>query len=407
METILFAYGSLAVTLGEALLALLLGLVGLALGWLLGAARRPLAEGRPGRARAQQLARSDDAFLKGITHLMADHTDQAIEEFTKAVTLNSDTVETYVVLGNLFRQKGEIERAVRIRQNIIARPNLDPAIKRQALFDLGLDYRKGGLYNRAAEIMAELLTADPSHVEALQQVVSLCEETRDWQNAFDALKRLDRLTKRDSRPILAHYKAERGKELMAEGELERAEEYLEQAIATHKDCLDAYLHLGDLELFRGRHKKALGIWRKAARLEPVHAHLVIARITAAEEALGQAAVDDFLGEIELGQATAATLLAMASYAHRRERDERALNLLDLAVQKTPGHLGAQRLRGQILLAQGGGPRALKAFGELLAVIDGELATYQCQQCGLTSPQLTWRCPRCQSWDRMMPAAPTR
>ncbi len=321
------------------------------------------------------------------------------------MTLNSDTVETYVVLGNLFRQKGEIERAVRIRQNIIARPNLDPAIKRQALFDLGLDYRKGGLYNRAAEIMAELLTADPSHVEALQQVVSLCEETRDWQNAFDALKRLDRLTKRDSRPILAHYKAERGKELMAEGELERAEEYLEQAIATHKDCLDAYLHLGDLELFRDPQE---GRWHLAqgGQVEPVHAHLVIARITAAEEALARRG-GRFPGGDPLGQATAATLLAMASYAQRRERDERALNLLDLAVQKTPGHLGAQRLRGQILLAQGGGPRALKAFGELLAVIDGELATYQCQQCGLTSPQLTWRCPRCQSWDRMMPAAPTR
>ena len=305
----------------------------------------------------------------------------------------------------LFRQKGEIERAVRIRQNIIARPNLDPSIRQQALYDLGLDYKKGGLYNRAAEAFGELLSANPQHVEALGQVVSLYEEMRDWQNAFESLKQHDKLTKGNSKPILAHYKTERGKELMSEGDLEKAEDFFNQAISVYKECLDPYLHLGDLELARGRHKKALGIWRKAVRLSPVNAHLPLNRVLAAEDELGLSAVENFLKEINPKDAEMATLLSLAVYHKKHEREEAALELLDLAVSKTPAHLGAQRLRGEILLNRGAGPQALKAFGELLAQIDGEWAAYQCGQCGLISPQLTWKCPAasngtpCLRWAR--------
>ena len=252
------------------------GLGLLLLGWLLGLAVHPGPP--PGRGPAPQLkvaagqrSASDDAFLRGVTHLMADHTDQAIEEFTKAVTLNSETVETYVVLGNLFRQKGEIDRAVRIRQSIIARPHLDKAIKLQALYDLGLDYRKGGLFNRAVDAFNEVLQMNPSHVEANRQMVSLYEEMRDWEKALEASRRLEKLTGNNNRQVQAHYLTELGKERMAAGQLDQAEDALSRAISVHKECLDAYLHLGDLEMARGRVRKALGVWRKAVRLAPMHA----------------------------------------------------------------------------------------------------------------------------------------
>ena len=333
---------------------------------------------------------------------MADHTDQAIEEFTRAVTLNSDTVETYVVLGNLFRQKGEIERAVRIRQNIIARPNLDKGVRLQALFDLGLDYKKGGLFNRAAEAFREVLTADPNHLEACRQVVSLYEEMREWEKAFDSLKRMDKLTGEDNRSVLAHYKAERGKELMAEGSLERAEDFFSQAISAHKACLDAYLHLGDLELARGRNKKALGVWRKAVRLAPLHAHLVVKRMAEAENELGQEALSNFLSEIDLNQAEAATSIAMAHYYRRHQQDAKALETLSLAVRKSPSNLEAHRLRGEILLAQGDSDQALSAYAQLLDQINGDRSAYQCSNCGLLTSQLTWKCPRCLKWDTIYP-----
>lgn len=402
METTLLVLWGQAITLGQALAAVVLVILALIVGFAMG--RSGAEKPAPANARRNRPARSpsDDAFMRGLTHLMADHTDQAIEEFTRAVTLNSDTVETYVVLGNLFRQKGEIERAVRIRQSIIARPQLDPSVRLQALYDLGLDYRKGGLYNRATEAFQEVLAMDASHEDSLRQLVSLYEEIRDWENAFDTLKRLDKLTRSDSRRILAHYKTERGKELMSAGQLEKAEDSLNQAISTDKGCLDAYLHLGDLELVRDRQRKALNIWRKAVKLAPEYAHLVIRRVAEAEDAIGEKTVAAFLGEINTADAEVTTLLSLAEYYHAHGQDDQAQTIMTLAVEKNPGVLDAHRLLGESLLARGEKDAALKAYAELLKQINGDWSSYQCEQCGFVSAQLTWKCPRCHGWDTMRP-----
>ncbi len=400
MDAVLFTIWGRAVTLDQGLWILGVAVVVFLIGLLIGRAGRG---SRPAASRAQvSRSPSDDAFMKGLTHMMADHTDQAIEEFTRAVTLNSDTVETYVVLGNLFRQKGEIERAVRIRQSIIARPNLASQVRLQALYDLGLDYRKGGFFNRATDSFQEVLSLNPECVEAFRQLVLLYEETRDWEKAFDALKRLDKLTGEDSRRWLAHYKTEAGKEMMAAGHLDKAEDCFSQAMAVDKSCLDAYLHLGDLELARGRNKKALNLWRKAVALEPVFAHLVVSRVTQAEDSLGDKTVDSFLEEIDPASAEITTLIALAQYHRRHRREDRALELMELAVRNSPNQLEAHRLRGEVLLARGDKDQALAAYAELLKQIDGDWASFQCEQCGFVSPQLTWKCPRCHHWDTMKP-----
>lgn len=405
MDIELFALAGKTISMGQALIAVGIAVLAFLLGWLAGGRRRRIIPRVSASLAPQRRSPSDNALLKGLTHLMADHTDKAIEEFTRAVTLDSETVETYVVLGNLFRQKGEIERAVRIRQTIIARPNLEAPVRLQAIFDLGVDYRKGGLFNRAVEAFNEVLDMNPGHVEACRQMVTLYEEMREWERAFEALKRLDRLTKEDSRSILAHYQTERGKELMAAGQLDRAESFFNQAISVYKGCLDAYLHQGDLELARDRIRKALNVWRKTVLLEPLHAHLVLNRVAAAEDKLGERAVGSFLAEIDPQKSEVSTLLALAAYYHRHQKDDKSLEMLQLVVRKSPSHLGAHRLRGEILLAQGENDQALKAYGELLEQINAEWASYQCQQCGFISHHLTWKCARCLSWDTIFPRPP--
>ena len=114
--------------------------------------------------------KGDEAFFKGIRYILSNDHDQAIEQFTKAVQVNSDTVETYMALGNLYRSRGDIERAIRIRQNIILRPHIDDEIKMRALLDLGMDYRKGGLINRALENFLKVLQFQPSNFEALEEL---------------------------------------------------------------------------------------------------------------------------------------------------------------------------------------------------------------------------------------------
>lgn len=402
MDQTLFVVMGQNVTVAVAAAGGVLLLLGLLVGLLIGRGKKTMAPVAAGKGLKQARDASDDAFLKGLTHLMADHTDQAIEEFTKAVNLNSDTVETYVVLGNLFRQKGEIDRAVRIRQTIIARLNLDSRVQIQARYDLGLDYRKGGLFNRAVEAFQEVLAKDSGHVDALAQLVSLYEEMRDWAKAYDTLRKMDKVTGNDSRLVLAHYKTEQGKELAAAGKLDAAEQAMSQAINVHKKCIDAYLHLGDLELARGRNRKAINLWRKAAGLAPLHAHLVVDRMDRAEDTLGAKAVNSFFNEIDAGSAEVTTLLSLARSRHGHEDDQRALELLNTAIEKDPGCMEAHQLKGDILLASGDQSGCQEAYVELLAQIHGFRTQYQCGHCGFISQQLAWKCQRCHNWDTMTP-----
>ena len=125
----------------------------------------------------------------------------------------------------------------------------------------------------------------------------------------------------------------------------------------------------------------------------------------AEEKLGEKAVDSFLAEIDPRKSEVSTLLALAAFYHRHQKDDKALEMLQLVVQKSPGNLGAHRLRGEILLAQEENDQALKAYGQLLEQINGEWVSYQCQQCGFITHNLSWKCARCLSWDTIFPRPP--
>ena len=115
--------------------------------------------------------KGNEAFFKGIQYVISNDHDHAIEEFTKSVQINSETIETYMALGNLYRSKGDIDRAIRIRQSIILRRNIDEQIKLGALFELGLDYRKGGFLNRALDTFLRLLKKDSSNLKILQEII--------------------------------------------------------------------------------------------------------------------------------------------------------------------------------------------------------------------------------------------
>ena len=142
---------------------LLLGiLIAFGMGAIIGRWARRARENKDGSTAVNV----DKAFFKGFRYILSNDRDQAIEEFTKSVQVNSDTIETYVALGNLYRSRGDIDRAIRIRQSIILRPNIDEQIKLRALFDLGLDYRKGGFLNRALKALLEVTQRTPSDVEA-------------------------------------------------------------------------------------------------------------------------------------------------------------------------------------------------------------------------------------------------
>ena len=356
------------------------------------------------RRRKNQSSKSipnegEAAFFKGIHYILSNDHDHAIEEFTKSVQVNSDTIETYMALGNLYRSKGDIDRAVRIRQSIILRPNIAEHIKLRALFDLGLDYRKGGFLNRALEAFLKVAQKDPENVQNHIEIEKIYEESKDWENAYRTRKRISQLSGSDNRNILAHHLVEMGKVHQLEGNAAKADSYFNQAISTHRGCIDAYLHLGDLYFSKKQYKKAISTWKKVAHVAPQFTFLAYRRLEGAYSKMEDLKpVEEFLKECAQSNSDAFTHVALARYLHNKDDIDGALRELANALEFDPYFLKARKLKGEILLDHGRDKEALMDYRELIDHLDVPYLEFQCSQCGFQANELQWQCPQCRSWD---------
>jgi len=368
----------------------------LAVGMALGYALR-------GRGNKKRMGKGEvavsSAFLKGLNYLISNNQDKAIEEFTRAVKVDSDTIETYVALGNLFRSKGEIERAIRIRQSIIVRHGVDEEIKRQALYDLGIDYRKGGIIDRAIASFDQLIRLDPSRLDVYEQLEQLYNETRDWGKCYQSRQKIAKLKGTHDRNILAHYQTELGKVHFENGQFKNAEDCFKKAISLDKSCVDAYLHMADLYLKTGNFSGALGNLRNMSRVAPEMSYLAFDRLEKLDlDEKDEQKVEKFIQECIRGHETTYAHLALARYRLKNGRKIEALDELKKAVEINPGFLPARKAMGRILLEQDSEQEIKFQYQELLELLDSSQEEYQCSHCGYTSSHLTWKCPQCNLWD---------
>jgi lipopolysaccharide biosynthesis regulator YciM len=370
-------------------------LVGLILG---GVAGRFLSYRKEKRTRFLR-RESDKAFFKGIQYILSNDHDQAIEEFTKSVQINSDTIETYVALGNLYRSKGDIDRAIRIRQSIILRPNIDEVSKTRALIDLGLDYRKGGFMNRALEALDQALQKEPGNLEALDGSEKIYEDMRDWENAYETRQKIARVSKGNHKHILAHYQVELGKESQEKGDLAKAKSCFQKALSIDDRCLDAHLHLGDLHFQKQDYKKAVSEWRKVVRLAPQFSFLAYRRLEGAYgEMKNLKPVEEFLKECAEFSRDAFTHMALARYLFNEQDYPGAVRELDSALALDPSFWEARKFKGEILLKQGMRDEALIAYQDLIPRLNVPYLKFQCSHCGFRPGDLQWQCPQCRNWD---------
>ena len=342
---------------------------------------------------------SEEALFKGIRYLITNEPDRAIEEFVKSVKLNSDTVETYITLADLYRSKGEIDRAIRIRQNVILRPNLDKNTKLMALLDLGLDYRKGGFLDRALSIFNQVIQEDPKNVKALKEMERIYEDLKEWDKAYETRKKIERLEKRDYKNILAHYLVEMAKQEEEKGDRKKAISLLNKAISTDPGCADAYLHLGDIYLSMGKQKDAISSWKKVLYRSPEFIFLAYKRLETSFYRIKDARlIEDFLSECMRKREDVFICIAYAKFLYSKGDVRNALEYINRAIKIDPSFWEARRLKGKILLEQGMKEEALRELSEIVENISTPYLKFQCEMCGFEPEQLQWQCPQCKRWD---------
>src|SRR5438132_7037529 len=239
---------------------------------------------RDGKWFDRRRARESPHYLLGLNFLVANQIDLAIEELTKAASLNADALEVHMILGNLYREKGQVGKAITVHQSLLQRPRLSRLEHAHVLLCLGLDYKRGGFVDRALEAFNEVLRLDPKNEYALINLQKLHEEQHQWSEAYDTRLRLSVLADVEARSknqaILAFLENEIGLEAMRRNDHVEAIRRFEAAIDLDARAVPAYLNLGDVRLLQGKDKEAAAARERLVLVAPDRAYLAFDRLEA-------------------------------------------------------------------------------------------------------------------------------
>ena len=359
---------------------------------------------RDGKWIDRRRARQSPHYILGLNFLVANQIDLAIEELSRAASLDADALEVHMILGNLYREKGQVGKAIAAHQGLLQRPRLSRLEHAYVLLCLGLDYKRGGFVDRALEAFNEVLRLDPKNEYALLNLQKLHEEQHQWTEAYDTRQRLSTLAANDARPqsqaILAFLDNEIGLEAIRRKDHAEAIRRFEAAIDLDARAVPAYLNLGDVKVVQGSEREAAAIWEKVIEVAPDRAYLTFDRLEALAIRTGnpdrftrlcRRLIDE---NPQDWRARLALSRHLAASGHARE----ALDLLFAALVQNPHALSLHQAIWRSL-GQLHHPTALvDRYGELTEHAVFYLDPHICMRCRYRSTELLWQCPHCHDWN---------
>jgi len=360
------------------------------------------ARGHEARVRAADQGAAPRSLFRGVQLLLSDQPDRAIDAFIEVVKLDPETIELHYALGSLFRRRGEIDRAVRIHNYLLGRADLPQAERTNALAELGQDYLKGGMLDRAESTFERLLDERPHRFEALRCLLRIFQMERDWKRALDCAGRLEREAGESHQVATAHFHCELAEQALAGGEVERAVAQLEQAMQVHRQSVRAAILAGDLALRREQRASAIGYWLRIVDQTAEYAPLVLDRLMAAMDADGRRPEAVALLRRSLQEHPSIDSLDLGvRWVRQWEGDEAAEALLREELKRHPSLLGFERLLS-IRATRNGADPELSLLKGLIQSQTRKLARYRCGRCGFRSREFYWQCPGCTNWDSYPP-----
>lgn len=356
--------------------------------------------------RQPPAARLPPDYFRGVNYLLNEQPDKAIEIFTHMLEVNTETVETHLALGSLFRRRGEVERAIRIHQNLIARPTLDNSQRSEALSELAQDYLKAGLLDRAETLFLELAEI-PVHAEqALRFLMSIYEQEKDWDKAIAVGRRLTQLAGRELGPVLAQYFCELSEVALSAGNTKAAHERATQALDIDARCARANVLLGRIAVTNGDERGAITTWQKIEQQDAALLDEVIHDIVAAFRRMqDEARLRNYLQEVAGRQPGMRTLLTLSELIGYDKGWTQAQAFIAEHLRQQPSVPGLKRLMDiQVVHAVPASSESLDLIKDVLDLLALQHEGYQCQQCGFRGQVLHWQCPACHEWNTVRAAS---
>lgn len=380
-----------------ALLALIV--VAMLSGYLLG--RRDLRKKKQSHS-GQKLSRE---YFVGLNYLLNEQTDEAIETFIKALDLNNDTVDTYLALGSLFARRGEVEKSIRVHQDLLARPSLTPAQSQRVQLELAKDYMQAGLFDRAEAMLSEMARNHHEYrPDALQQLLKIYEQEKEWAKAVAVGEELRKAGGDQYAVVLAHFYCEGAQTCIDHNDRVSARKAIRQAFTRDRNCVRASLLLARMEFDDARYRDCIKALEKVAQQDVRYVPLTLELLEQAYQRMGNMrGYTAFLGRCLNERASAAVVLAMTKVLASERGDEQALRFLTEQLGKAPSLKGLNALMSLQLRNPAVGNlesiHLLKAMTERMLEIK---PVYQCASCGFSGKEMHWMCPGCHSWGATAP-----
>jgi lipopolysaccharide assembly protein B len=354
------------------------------------------------RTRATDNAALPRSYFRGLNLLLNDQHDKAIDAFIEVVRLDPETIELHHALGNLFRRRGEFDRAVRIHTHLLNRADLPARERSRALAELGQDYLKGGLLDRAEEAFTRLLEDRDHRFEALRALLRIFQMEREWSKAIDCARLLEREAGESHQTAVAHFYCELADTAAAGGRIDDASRAIDDALAADRKSVRALILAGDLAARRGDAEGALKLWQRVEATSRDHIPLIAAKVTGTLDALGRRG--EALNWLRRALLDAPSIdLLDAAYTRTNEWDGPAAAevLVSEELKRHPSLLGFERL-AEARLALNPGDEELSSMSALLKSHARKLARYRCSKCGFRAREYHWNCPGCTGWDTYPP-----
>jgi len=344
-------------------------------------------------------------YIRGLNYLLNEQQDKALEVFIEMVEVDSETVETHLVLGNLFRRRGEVDRAIRIHQNLIARPNLERGQKVQALLELGRDYMKAGLLDRAEGVFNELISLGAETSEPYRLLRDLYEQEREWERAIETAQKYEKYRKKSQNEIIAQYYCEIAESDEEQEAIASAAATARKAQGFNKNNVRANLILARCEIKNGEYKRAIKHLSSALDQNPSFFPVILPTVKEVFAKTGKSgALEKFLLQASkiydgpsLINAQTDLLIEQNRSAEAREKLENQLAIKKFTpelIRRYTNLIGGE----QVTSVPGSLSRAINVMAEL----EHEEFSYRCKNCGFEAMSLFWHCPSCNHWNTVHP-----
>ncbi|MYN47307.1 lipopolysaccharide assembly protein LapB [Pseudoduganella sp. FT93W] len=342
-------------------------------------------------------------YFKGLNFLLNEQPDKAIDAFIEIVRMDPESADMHFALGNLFRRRGETERAIRVHQNLLARPDLPLEQKEHAQYELGMDYLKAGLLDRAEETFNAMLQGQYA-VQARKALLEIFQREKEWQRAIEAALALQEAGAGSRQKEIAQFYCELAQDALVHLHPQDALVLLEKSLQADRVNVRATMLIGDAQLAQGDVEAALLTWRRVEQISVPHTALVAQRMMDGYSKVGRAQEGVNLLKSYLEQASSIDLIEVV-YKAVLELDGvgAAKQLVVDELRRTPTLLGLDKLlEARLMDAPVTVVSELSMVKNLVHGYTQKLARYQCSHCGFKARQFYWQCPGCSRWETYPP-----